>query len=253
MRRAAVAVALLGLAATSPAAAQSDTPAAPLAPVAPPVAPSEAMPFHRGALEVWGGVAQASPQWGQLGEAPDVRLGLVALRWTRALGAPPPGELPALEWTIDLIPFARISPSLISLRGTGQVCATATLCVLRSPIDSRTSLFPPGSPIGFGISPLGVTRRYNRETGLSPFVGLTGGVLWFDRPVPTTQAATFNFTASAEFGVRLGPPNEPGITLSYRFHHLSNAGTAGENPGVASHVISIGLHRPRLGRGQDRE
>ena len=35
---------------------------------------------------------------------------------------------------------------------------------------------------------------------------------------------------------------EPGITVSYRFHHLSNASTAGENPGLASHLVSIGIH-----------
>ena len=199
-------------------------------------------------MEIWGGLAQASPQWGLLGEAPGMRFGQLAARLTHALGAPPAeGELPALEWTIDLIPVARLSPSLISLRGTGQPCTTAALCVLRPAERSGSSFFPPGSPLGFGVTPIGLTRRFNRSSKFAPFVGVNGGVLWFDRAVPTTKASRFNFTASAEFGVRLGPPGEPGITLSYRFHHLSNAGTAGENPGVASHLFSVGMHRPRFG------
>jgi len=209
---------------------------------------------QRGAFEIWGGLANGSPQWGLLGQAPGMRYGMIALRWTRAFGAPAPaGELPALEWAIDVIPVARISPSLISLRGTGQPCETAVLCVLR-PVDvDRSALFPAGSPFGVGLVPLGVTRRFNRASRFAPFVGVNGGVLWFDRAVPTTKASRFNFTASAEAGLRIGPPEEPGITLSYRFHHISNAGTAGENPGLASHLFTIGIHRPRFrdGAGHD--
>lgn len=201
---------------------------------------------HRGAFELWGGLAIDSPQWGPLGQTPDVSLGVIALRWTRAIGAPAPaGELPALEWVLDVIPVARLSPSLISLRGTGRPCETAVLCVLR-PVDVGSSRFPPGSPFGVGAVPLGVTRRFNRVSRVSPFVGVNGGVLWFDRAVPTTKASRFNFTASAELGVRFGPPGEHGITVSYRFHHISNAGTAGENPGVASHLFTLGIHRPRF-------
>lgn len=207
---------------------------------------AQAQRQQRGAFELWGGLASDSPQWGLLGQAPDVSLGIIALRWTRAIGAPAPaGELPALEWVLDLIPVARLSPSLISLRGTGQPCETAVLCVVR-PVDVGSARFPPGSPFGMGVAPLGITRRFNRTSQVSPFVGVNGGMLWFDRAVPTTKASRVNFTASAEFGMRFGPPDEPGITMSYRFHHISNAGTAGENPGVASHLFTLGIHRPRF-------
>lgn len=235
MRAVAICV-LLGLSLPSDAPAQQDT-------RSPRQPPTQAT---RGAFEIWGGLASNSPQWGLLGETPDMRLGLVALRWTRPLGAAAPnGQLPALELTFDLVPIARLSPSLISLRGTGQPCLTAALCVLRPVESGGSSLFPPGSPFGFGITPVGLTRRFARTSHVSPFVGVNGGVLWFDRAAPTTKAARLNFTASAELGVRFGPVDEAGLTLSYRFHHLSNAGTAGENPGLASHLLVIGIHRPR--------
>ncbi len=202
---------------------------------------------HRGSLELWGGLGDRSPQWGVLGDAPDMAFAMLALRYARPLGAPDePGALPRFEWTVDLVPVARMSPPLVSLRGSGLPCRNAVLCV-EQPSGVGSDRFPPGSSWGFGFTPVGITRRFRTSERLSPFVGVNGGVLYFDRRVPTTKASRFNFTASAEVGVRLGPPGEPGLTLSYRFHHISNAGTAGENPGLASHLIALGVHRPLRG------
>lgn len=201
---------------------------------------------HRGAFELYGGLGNQSPQLGILGEAPGMSFGIVALRRTAALGAPPaPGQLPRWEWTVDLVPLARTSPPLVSLRGTGRPCPTARLCV--EPPDPRPSgvHFPSGSAYGVGITPVGVTRRFRRGSMASPFVGVNGGALYFDRHAPTTKSSRFNFTASAELGLRIGEVDEPGLTIAYRFHHISNAGTAGENPGLASHLITLGVHRPR--------
>ena len=53
--------------------------------------------------------------------------------------------------------------------------------------------------------------------------------------------------ALAEAGVRVQLPRGPGLVVAYRFHHLSNGGTAPDNYAVASHVLSAGV-RWRLGR-----
>lgn len=199
-----------------------------------------------GAFEMWAGGANNSPQLGILGEAPGMRFGVVAFRWSSALRPPvADGALPSLEWTMDFVPMARMSPPLRSLRGTGQPCTTASLCVAPPDPRDRETWFPTGSPYGVGIAPVGVVKRFRTASRLSPFLAVTGGALLFDQRVPTTQASQFNFTASAEAGLRFGPPTERGITLTYRFHHISNAGTAGENPGLASHLITVGVHRPR--------
>lgn len=207
---------------------------------------ADAAPVHLGAWEVWGGFGTRSPQWGVLGETPGMRFGQLALRYTRTLGAPVAvDELPRLEWSFDLVPLAMLSTPLVSLRGTGVSCRPGALCVLPHADDEEGRFFPPGSPYGIGFTPLGLTRRFNRRARISPWIGANGGALYFSERVPTTKAARFNFTASAELGLRFGPPAEPGITVAYRFHHISNASTAGENPGVASHLITVGLHRPR--------
>lgn len=199
-----------------------------------------------GGWEVWGGFGARSPQWGILGETPDMRFGQLALRWTRALGeSVRADELPRLEWSVDIVPLAMLSTPLVSLRGTGVPCHRAALCVLPHGEEEEGEAFPPGSPYGVGITPLGLTRRFNRAAKVSPWLGINGGALYFSDRVPTTKAARFNFTASAEFGLRFGRPAEQGLTIAYRFHHISNASTAGENPGVASHLITVGLHRPR--------
>lgn len=200
---------------------------------------------RRGDWELWGGIGGRSPQWGILGETPDMRFGLVALRWTRPIGAHAASDLPVLAWTVDLVPIARLSPPLVSLRGTGVPCDRAALCVLPPDRSAGDGLFPPDAPFGFGFSPIGLTRRFRRAGPISPWLGITGGALYFSERVPTTQAARFNFTASGELGLRFGSPSEPGLTVAYRFHHISNGGTAGENPGVASHLITVGLHHPR--------
>lgn len=203
-------------------------------------------------FELWGGVATASPQWGLLGETPGMSLGLIALRWSRPLGdIASTATAGRWEWHADLVPVARMSAPLVSLRGTGFPCTTATLCVLAPDPAVRADWFPPGSPWGVGFAPLGITRRFASRGRVAPFLGVTGGALLFSERVPTTKAARFNFTASAEAGVRLGPPGEPGLTVAYRFHHLSNAGTAGENPGLASHLITVGVHRPRRSPERD--
>lgn len=200
-----------------------------------------------GALEVWAGAANHSPQLGILGEAPGMRFGILSFRWSSALKPPSTtAALPSIEWTVDFIPMARMSPPLVSLRGTGQPCTTAALCVEPADPRDRESYFPAGSPFGIGIAPIGVVKRFRTLGRASPFVAMNGGVLMFDQRVPTTKASQFNFTASAEVGLRIGRPTARGLTLSYRFHHISNAGTAGENPGLASHLITVGVHRPRV-------
>jgi hypothetical protein len=209
----------------------------------------------RSGRELWGGLAQGSPSWGVLGEAPGMNLGLVGLRFSRPLGGAsgggtdgPPPALPSrvTEWHVDLVPLAVLSTPYRSLRGTGVACPQARLCV--APPTSGPALFPRGSAFGFGVNPAGLTTRFRNDRRVSPSLGVAVGGILFDRRVPTTGASRANFTAAIEAGVRVGPPEGRGIALGYRFHHISNGGTAGENPGVASHLLTLVW---RYGRGEE--
>lgn len=200
---------------------------------------------HDRALEVWGGLASNSPRWGLLGASPEMNLGVLGVRFSRTLARRSrEPRASTIEYTFDLIPLAVLSTPFVSARGLGLECSGAALCVL--PQSHGTgAVFPAGSAVGLGFNAAGLTARFRPTRAVAPTVGFAVGGLLFDRPVPTTRATRFNFTASAEVGLRLGPPERRGVTLTYRFHHISNAGTSSENPGVASHLITLGIHIPR--------
>ena len=210
-----------------------------------PLAAQDSVRVGRG-LEVWGGLASNSPRWGLLGASPEMNLGVIAVRFSRPLAWRADAVHGArFEYTFDLIPLVMLSRPYTSARGLGVPCPGADLCVL--PQDNGGRLFPAGSAVGFGFNPAGLTARFRRDRLVSPTIGLAVGGLYFDRRVPTTRATRFNFTASGEAGLRIGAPDRPAVTLTYRFHHLSNAGTSTENPGVASHLITLGFQFRRPG------
>lgn len=194
-------------------------------------------------LEIWGGLAQGSPQLGILGETPNMNFAMFALRISRPLermSSPTRSTMVHL----DIIPFALLSPPYTSLTGTNDPdCSANALCL--EPATNAPGLFPNGSAVGIGVTPLGITMHFRQDRTLSPSLGVTGGALIFDRAAPTTAGARFNYTAAIEAGLRIGRPDRTGLVLTYRFHHISNAGMARENPGVASHLLTFGLRSAR--------
>ncbi len=196
---------------------------------------SQSRPRGHG-LEVWAGLARRSPRWGVLGDTPGMSLALAAVRWTRPLRV---RRGTTLEYAADLIPVALLSPPYLGsadAQRPARPCRPTEPC----PYAALGGPFPAGSAFGAGASPLGLTATFRAGRRVQPTVGATGGVLWFDRRVPTTSAARVNFTATLEAGVRVVPARAGGVVLLYRFHHLSNGGTAPDNFAVASHVLSAG-------------
>lgn len=193
-------------------------------------------------FELWAGVAQDSPRWGALGETPGMNLALVALRFSHPLGSGTPSR--STTYHFDLVPIAIISPSYESAPpSSGIVCRPGALCVIAREQDP--GLFPRGSVLGVGIAPLGLTTHFRRNRAVSTSLGMTGGGMYFERPTPTTRAGRTNFTASVELGLQFNRPEGHAFLLTYRLHHISNARTAAENPGVASHLITFGLRPGR--------
>jgi hypothetical protein len=194
-------------------------------------------------MEIWGGLAQGSPQLGILGETPNMNFAVVALRISRPLTRLSTATRSTMVH-IDIIPFALLSPPYTSLTGTNDPdCRADALCL--EPATNAPGLFPNGSAVGMGVTPLGITMHFRQDRALSPSIGVTGGALLFDRAAPTTAGAHFNYTAAVEAGLRIGRPDRTGLVLTYRFHHISNAGMARENPGVASHLLTLGLRSAR--------
>jgi hypothetical protein len=191
------------------------------------------------ATEFWAGFSNRSPKWGVLGNRPGMSFGLAAARTTWRVKTTP-GY--ALDYTIDFIPAALSSPPLgFEGEDTGLYLRAQESCLV-------SCRFPSGSAFGAGVSPLGLTAVYRRDRMIQPRLGFAGGMLLFDRAVPTVISTRFNFTAAIEAGAQILNRNGDGVLIVYRFHHLSNAGTGYDNSALASHVISVGARFKSRGR-----
>jgi hypothetical protein len=103
------------------------------------------------------------------------------------------------------------------------------------------------SVAGAGISPIGL-QFYTLPVGAARFfAGGSAGGIWFAREMPVAYARRFNFALQAGAGAELVSRGGHVLVIGYKFHHLSNAGTAPANPGLDGHVFYLGAMRRRRG------
>jgi hypothetical protein len=94
---------------------------------------------------------------------------------------------------------------------------------------------------GIGASPIGAQVNFVHFRRIEPFLTSGGGFLFFNhRMFGTTQQ--FNFTAQLGGGVQLFTSSRrTAVDLGYKYHHISNANLANQNPGLDSHMLFVGL------------
>ena len=98
---------------------------------------------------------------------------------------------------------------------------------------------PFNTAYGVGFDPLGLKWNFQRRGHISPYVELTGGVLFTTDSVPT-GTNTVNFMDQAALGMHiLGAKHN--VSLELRYMHISNAGLARPNPGVNTVQVRLGL------------
>ncbi len=81
-----------------------------------------------------------------------------------------------------------------------------------------------------------VTRGASVVRGAIP-----GGCSAWDARAPTAALWRFNFQILYGLGARLLPRRGPGWVIEVRNHHISNAGTAGENFGINAAAVMAGV------------
>ncbi len=99
----------------------------------------------------------------------------------------------------------------------------------------------PQTTYGGGAEPIGLQVNWRRSTHVQPYIGATGGFLYFTDQVPVPDSSQYNFTFSFGGGIELLNSGRGTLRLGYRFHHLSNGYTGDVNPGIDSHIIEIGF------------
>ncbi len=96
----------------------------------------------------------------------------------------------------------------------------------------------PAVAVGLG----GFAGRYYLKTSgrWIPYVHAGMGLLWTSVDVPEIDRI-FNFQLFVGIGFRQNRPRGPCLVVEFRNHHISNAGTAGENLGINAATILAGV------------
>ncbi len=93
--------------------------------------------------------------------------------------------------------------------------------------------------IGEGISPVGFQWNFLPRNKLQPFFIGHGGYMYSTKPIPITDAGSFNFTFDLGAGFELYRSKTKSVRAEYRYHHISNHGTAMENPGIDNGLFQV--------------
>ncbi len=90
-----------------------------------------------------------------------------------------------------------------------------------------------------GVTPL-FQFNFKKVGRVTPFINLGSGVLYTNLD-PEGFGSEFDFTPQIGTGVRYQMGHNRFLTLSYRFHHISNANTVHPNESIDSNFFIIGI------------
>lgn len=177
-------------------------------------------------LMLWGGFSpDSSTVFKGTGRTPDARFGIVAVRYSRRFNN---SDKVNLKYTFDAVPLAVLNypdvriPTLVTAGSTFQV---------QSVRETRRA---------FGIAPLGLQVNFRPRKKYQPFIGASGGLLYFNKTTPNFIGTRFNFTADVGGGLEIRLKEKRALTVGYKYYHISNGNRGIENPGVDNNLFYIG-------------
>ncbi len=93
---------------------------------------------------------------------------------------------------------------------------------------------------GLGISPLGYNfvkpfKYFDLETGIK------SGLTLINKTFPTNKGRRLNYSFDIKLAIQRQLFSKSYLSLGYKFHHISNAQTGSENPGVDSNFIFFSI------------
>lgn len=107
-------------------------------------------------------------------------------------------------------------------------------------LDSARLKRLPRRAYAVGLAPFGLEVATPSQRRVSGFLQSSGGGLIFFREFPDVTGRRLNFTLEAGGGIRLRVGSTQWAQLGYRYHHMSNAGTALANPGLDGNLVYAG-------------
>jgi hypothetical protein len=90
---------------------------------------------------------------------------------------------------------------------------------------------------------MGIGARYHLydDRAWTPYALLSAGLGWTSLDIVEIDRV-FNFQVAWGAGLRQITRRGPGWLIEFRNHHISNAGTRGENIGINSATLVVGVH-----------
>ena len=170
-------------------------------------------------LTVWGGFSPDSTT-SLIGRTPDVRFGMIALRYSRRFNN---SDSVNLKYPADIIPAAFLNYPDIE--------------IVRNP--PSLALVRP-TKYAFGAAPLGLQVNFRPRKKVQPFISVTGGFLYFSRRTPNFGGTRFNFTADIGAGLEIRLREKRAVTVGYKYQHISNAERGIVNPGFDNNIFYFG-------------
>ena len=90
---------------------------------------------------------------------------------------------------------------------------------------------------GFGFSPVGFELEYGLNSFISFLGGTSGYFMYMRDTFPTDKGRKLNFAFDISPGFKFKIVEPISLVMGYKFHHISNAQTGKENPGIDSNFI----------------
>lgn len=191
-------------------------------------------------LGVWHAGARNAPLRTRYGMIRERSLYITGIRWTRAIKTTRHGTW---SYTHDILPSVVATKTPFyrdtSFRRTVNVVDKNGV---RHQVEQRIdSLIPtPKTVYGVGWVPLGVRFTTSRPRWAQASFGISGGGLYFNKPMPDPMETRFNFTLDAVAIATIPITKKHRLNIGYQFNHISNANSGRSNPGVNTQMWHFG-------------
>ncbi|MCG8372205.1 MAG: acyloxyacyl hydrolase [Balneolales bacterium] len=100
---------------------------------------------------------------------------------------------------------------------------------------------------GAGISPFGVIFKTSGQKNVSFEYGIASGIVYMNKFFPTDRSGRLNYTIDLSISIEKKIFEQSGLLFGYKFHHISNAQTGTQNPGIDSNIFFISYKTYRHG------
>lgn len=156
----------------------------------------------------------------------DRKLGLMTFRWGRVIGT---------SKTITYQYLFEANPVVYSYRN--EVKNPEYISPTQTPDESPTIR---ATTWGVAVTPVAFRTYFFPKNRLKPFGQFGVGMIFTNDPMPLPDSTWYNFTGYFGGGAMYNITRRQGISLGYRYYHISNFNTSDPNLGYNANTFSLG-------------